>query len=202
MDKNLWWFTWRISPNPNIGNSSVAIIDTLGNVIKQRLLVEQHLEPANIIKTFDNKIVVTGHYFLDGNWDVYLWKMNNNLEDDSIYTQPRVYDSLCPYPIVSDTIDLDCGLYVDIGEIPTREEYENPLKVFPNPADHTINLHTKTGIGKEVIVFDVFGIQIIKTSIPENGEQQIDVSGWPVGLYLVSLFEKGQLLKSEKIIVQ
>lgn len=194
-------FNWRINPNPNIGNSSVATIDTLGNVIKQRLLVEQHLEPANIIKTFDDKIVVTGHYFLDGNWDVYLWKMNHDLEDDSIYTQARVYDSLCPYPIVSDTIDLDCGLYVDIGDIPTRKEYENPLKVFPNPASNTIHLLTKTGSGKEVIVFDIFGKQIIKMRIPNTGEQQIDVSGWSDGLYLFSLFEKGVFIKSGKVIV-
>ncbi len=195
-------YNWGTEPNPNDGFSGVATTDTLGNIIERRLLVEQVLEPANIIKTFDDKIVVTGHYFLDGNWDVYLWKMNNNLDDDSIYTLPRVYDSLCPHPIVSDTIDLDCGLYVDIGEIPTKQEYENPLKLFPNPAANTLHLQTKTGAGKEIRVFDIYGKQILTITQPKSGEQQIDISSWPSGLYLLSLFDKGRLLKSEKLIIK
>ena len=51
-----------------------------------------------IIVTSDNKIIVCGNYVVDGNWDIYLWKMNSNLEDDTLYTQPITYDSLCPLP--------------------------------------------------------------------------------------------------------
>ncbi|MCF6169877.1 MAG: T9SS type A sorting domain-containing protein [Bacteroidales bacterium] len=75
------------------------------------------------------------------------------------------------------------------------------LKVFPNPASNILHLQTKTGEGKEFRVFDIFGKQIIKTSMPENGEQQIDVSPWPSGLYLLSLFDKGQLVLSRKVLI-
>ncbi len=194
-------YNWGTDPNPNNGFSGVATTDTLGNIIDRRLLVEQVLEPSNIIKTLDGKIVVTGHYFLDGNWDVYLWKMNSQLEDDSLYTQPMVYDSLCPDEIISDTIDLDCGLYVDINEIPTREEYENQLKIYPNPANKQIHLKVKPVQGKVVKIFNVRGRQITALTIPSIGDISVDVSSWQKGLYLFRLYEKGKLIQSEKVLI-
>ncbi len=194
---------WRVDPVPTgDGFSEIFVTDTLGNVKNRRLLVEQNRTPTNIIKTIDDKIVVTGHYFLDGNWDVYLWKMNSQLEDDSLYTQPMVYDSLCPDEIVSDTIDLDCGIYVDINEIPTKEEYENPLKIYPNPADQQIYLKVKSGQGKVVKVFDIYGRQITALTIPSIGDMSVNVSSWQKGLYLFSLFEQGRFVKSAKVIVR
>ncbi len=195
-------YNWGTDPNPNNGFSGVATTDTMGNIIERRLLVEQVMEPANIIKTFDAKIVVTGHYFLDGNWDVYLWKMNQYLEDDSIYTQPRVYDSLCPYTIVSDTIDLDCGLYVDIGEIPTREEFERPLKIFPNPANNIINITVNSGANRKLVVYDMSGKIAIEKQLSKETEIKFDISDWQSGLYLFCLFENYRIVQSEKVLVR
>jgi len=196
-------YNWGTDPNPNEGFSGVATTDTLGNIINRRFLAEDTRPPSSIIKTFDGKIVVVGHYYLDGNWDVYLWKMNSLLEDDSIYTQTMVYDSLCPEGIVSDTIDLNCGLYVDIGEIPTREEYENPLKVYPNPATGHVHISTKVGGQEKVVeIFNPFGRQVSSNIIPATGELDLDVSAWPQGLYLFSLVDHNRLVGSVKVVVQ
>ena len=104
---------------PNeIAHSEVFKIDTLGNLKNRRLLLYEDTAPSILNLTFDNKIIVAGDYVVGGYWDIYMWKMNTDLEDDTLYTQSLTYDSLCPYEIQSDTIDLDCSLYVNIDEIP------------------------------------------------------------------------------------
>jgi len=80
----------------------------------------------------------------------------------TLYTQPLVYDSLCPYEIQSDTVLLDCGLFVNIDEIPTQEEYESTIKISPNPAREwvVLTLPDVLAEGKvEMAVYDVYGRQ-------------------------------------------
>ncbi|MDP2724429.1 MAG: T9SS type A sorting domain-containing protein [Bacteroidales bacterium] len=194
-------YSWRTSSNPNDGNSEIATIDTLGNVIDHRWLQEENRPPSNIIKTFDGKIVVAGHYAPDGNIDIFLWKVNNRLEDDSLYTRAFVYDSLCSYPITSDTIDLSCGVHVDIDEIPTKEAYDHPLVVFPNPASHILNIETKPYVDQRVEIMSSSGITFQKVNLPDSGQLTLDISTWPHGLYLLCLFEEDRYVRSVKFLV-
>lgn len=194
-------YSWRTNSNPNYGNSEVATIDTLGNVIDHRRLQEENLAPSDIIKTFDGKIVVTGHYYLDGNWDTFLWKMNNRLEDDSLYTQVFTYDSLCSYPITSDTIDLSCGIHVNIDKIPIKEAYDHPLEVFPNPASQLLTIETRSGVNQYIEMITFSGSAIQKINIPETGHLSLDISNWPHGIYLACLFEEGRYVRSVKFLV-
>ncbi|MCK9618609.1 MAG: hypothetical protein M0R21_12335, partial [Lentimicrobiaceae bacterium] len=108
--------------------------DTLGNVIKQKeLLNDEGYQLIGSLITEDKKIVVAGGFYRNNRWNIYLWKLNSDLEYDSIYTQPFTYDSLCNHAIVSDTIALDCDIVVDINEPFTQPE-KSQLKVYPNPA--------------------------------------------------------------------
>ena len=72
--------------------------------------------PYDATVTFDNKIVfvVTSPYTNAATWDILMYKLNSDLEWDSVYTQPFVYDYLCPDPIVSDTIPMDCDIITDV----------------------------------------------------------------------------------------
>jgi hypothetical protein len=49
-----------------------------------------------------------------------------------------VYDSLCPYPIASDTITLDCEV------VGMDEPFQNPetgrLKVYPDPTSDILHI--------------------------------------------------------------
>lgn len=197
-------YNWNTNPNPNYGNSGIATIDTLGNIINKRLLVEQTMEPANIIKTFDGKIVVTGHYYLDGNWDTYMWKMNKQLEDDSVNGEIIAYDTLCPYQITSDTTDLNCMVYtnVDIDEIPTKGEYENPLKVFPNPASKKIQIEVCPGKNQKIRIVDFTGSIVLETTLPETGKLTFDISNQPHGIYFISLLRNGIYVSSKKLLIK
>ena len=197
---------WRVVPYPvDEGYSEVFMIDTLGNIKKRRLLIEQNRPPWNIIKSFDNKILVSGSYYIGGNWDIYLFKLNEELEDDTLYSQTFTYDSLCPYQITSDTIDLNCNLFVDIEEIPLRNEVEKTFKIWPNPARAKLELEIGSWHPDEkkiLQIYDIFGRKVKEIKI-SKGQQQlsVDVSKWHNGLYVAVLKNDKKLIAKQKFMV-
>ncbi len=61
--------------------------------------------------------------------DILLIKLNAELEYDTLYPGTYTYDSLCPYPIPSDTLYIDnCMVIVDMDEVPTPREYYSRQK--------------------------------------------------------------------------
>ncbi|MBP6872049.1 MAG: T9SS type A sorting domain-containing protein [Bacteroidales bacterium] len=206
---------WSVSLNVDDGYSDILKIDTLGNILNRRTLLHENRCPTEIIKTHDNKIVVTGFYTLDYYFDICLWKMNTNLEDDTLYTQPMTYDSLCPYEIQSDTMDLDCELFVNIDELPTREEYESTVKIYPNPAEDwvALTLPDIVAAGKvEIAVYDVFGREVEtgrrgdeemggQGEVPVNRMLVLDVSGYPPGMYVVVVTDQKGRRYTGKVVV-
>jgi hypothetical protein len=151
---------WSSVNNLQLFKSEIVKIDTIGNLINMRLLLVEDRAPTSMLLTSDNKVLAAGSYVTDSNWDIYLWKMNTDLEDDTLYTQPLIYDSLCPYEIQSDIIDLDCGVFVNIAELPTKEEYESSIKISPNPAREWVVLTLPDVLASgafEMVVYDIFG---------------------------------------------
>ena len=71
--------TWRVGIPLDEGFSEIIITDTLGNLLNRRILVAEYHVPQRIFISSDNKILVTGYYFVDNNFDIYLWKMNAKL---------------------------------------------------------------------------------------------------------------------------
>lgn len=181
--------SWRTNPiNVDDGYSEIQKIDTLGNILNRRLLLHENKPPKDISLTFDNKILIAGDYVVNYYWDIYFWKMNSNLEDDTLYTQALTYDSLCPYQIQSDTVDLDCSLFVNIDEIPTKEEYESTIKISPNPARDWIVLtlpDIDTPGAVNLAVYNVFGQEVMKTGATlQNRVISLNVSNLESGFYL------------------
>jgi hypothetical protein len=197
--------SWGISPNVDEGFSEIMKTDTLGNIINRRILLNENRPPETIILSSDGKILICGNYVVDGNWDIYMWKMNTNLEDDTLNTQPLIYDSLCPYEIQSDTVELDCGVFVSIDEIPTREEYESTIKISPNPARDWIVFtmpDIKLPDEMELTIYNIFGQEVMKTrAVPQNRSVSLNVSGLPPGVYLVTCRDSKQRGLKGKFVV-
>jgi len=133
-----------------------------------------------------------------------MWKMNADLEDDTLYTQPITYDSLCPYQILSDTVDLDCGLFVNIDEIPTKDEYESTIKISPNPAWVWISLMFPDNVASGVVelnIYNIFGQEVLKKEvIPANRMIALNISSLSSGLYfVVSKDDRNNILKGKFI---
>jgi hypothetical protein len=198
---------WTDDPYLYTGYSDIIKTDTNGNLKIQRRLVDNLYPPRAIIKTFDSKLMILGYYYLDGNWDIYLWKMNTDLEDDTLYTQPLTYDSLCPYEIKSDTVELDCGLFVNIDEIPTKEEYESTIKISPNPAQDWIVLtFPDISLPKEtdIVIYNLFGQEVMKSSvIQQNKMVSLNISNLPAGVYLATCRDaKKRTLKGKFVVAR
>ncbi len=180
-------------------HTTIYKTDTLGNILKERELLQEPNTFTSSIITHDNKYLVTGGFVVDGNWDIYLWKFNRDLEYDSTYTQPRVYDSLCPYGIRSDTIDLDTTT-VNLQEL---YKQMHQIKVYPNPASTKCVIKVGDLVkGNQIILYNSNGQVVERIDVQVfRKEYEIDVSGYLPGLYMVVLLNKDKVVDTEKVIV-
>lgn len=200
------------------GNVGVVKCDRLGNIINTKsMFINQNLF-TDAVTTFDNKILLVGG-FVDGIiWRSHAYKLNSNLEYDSIYTQPFVYDSLCPHPIPSDTIPLGC-LLVGLEEHTDQAERTEML-VYPNPVSEILHvvlpdqlktieesLHFNITTFRsrwnrvELEVYNLFGKKVFTRQVP-FGEKEVDIeiSGWKAGMYVVRLVYNEATVCTEKVI--
>ena len=156
----------------------------------------------------------------NGSSTIYFYKLNTDLEFDSIYTMPRTYDSLCPYQIVTDTVDPDCGLIVSIKD---PEEYPElyRLKVYPNPATNKVTVEVPEFLQKltgpagfqattvyhqwgsaTLEVFDLFGRMVMKRLVLQADRTvEVDVSMWKRGMYVFRLNFRGECIATEKVVI-
>lgn len=133
--------------------------------------------------------------------------MNSNLEDDTLYTQPITYDSLCPYHISSDTVDLDCSLFVNIDEIPTKEEYESTIKISPNPARDWVSLSLPDNVSSgaiELAIYNIFGQDVMKSNATlQNRAISLNISNLESGFYLATCKDsKKKIFKGKFVVVR
>jgi len=205
----------------NMTHDAFFKTDTLGNVKKIKDIFHITNGYGSTAKTFDNKFISIG-IDATGGWKAYAVKVNSDLEYDSIYTHQFTYDSLCPYPIVSTTIDPDC----DNAYVGVEEPFKNPettrLKVYPNPTTDYITIempkylvvrNTAGRIPSTTVyhqwgsallqIYDLFGEKMFeKKVIRAETTLEIDVSRWSKGLYLCRLTFNKQTVGSSKVLVE
>jgi hypothetical protein len=209
---------WIYGPGQD-GHVGVLKLDRFGNVLDSNVLLTSYYCFADAIKTFDNKIFLVSPQY-NNFWNTYAWKLNSDLDFDTLYTYPFVYDSLCPHPIVSDTIPLDC---VVVGtEEPVKKPETTGLKVYPNPTSEKVTIvfpeHIRTNSMNPVYslttiyhqwqttmleVYDLYGRKIIEKEIPKSQTRlELDVSHWNKGMYIFRLVYNKETVASEKVIVE
>jgi len=163
-----------------------VVIDTLGNILYQTNLLDNDWM-AHTEVTHDNKLLfLTMLHDDEDNFSTYLFKFNNQLQSDTIYSQIFNYDSLCPYPIVNDTIVQDnCGIIVGNEELILEKEEQ--ISVFPNPTSKSFtvkSVHLEQGGILQLI--NMQGQNVILENVPSGiTSHEVDVSGLQKGIYLV-----------------
>jgi hypothetical protein len=199
-------------------------VDREGNILDERdsLLINVPY-PADATVTFDDKIVfvVTTTYTNNNGFDIVMYKLNSNLEYDSIYNQPFEYDYLCPHPIVPDTIDLDCSIVVNLDE--EESEPSPSLTIKPNPANSEVSIifpeYYKSEINRNGItttkirylnsletkieIYDLTG-SLTKTINNSMGTKEIvlNVEDWNKGMYMIRLMSGNEIIAEGKMVVQ
>jgi hypothetical protein len=181
----------------NLGTPKAVIIDTLGNLLYQTTPVPS-LFLGHVAITHDQKILylTVGHNASSN--ITYLFKYNQHLESDSIYTQHYVYDSLCNNSIIPDTIRFnDCNLLNGIEDyFHSNSKYR--LEAFPNPASNNINFlidDIENNTGLLLSCFDINGRKVIEKNIPQGQSQiQVSVFDWLNGVYVAKIInDKGKV---------
>lgn len=184
-------------------HNGFLLIDTLGNLIKQKEVFTTSNTIVSTARTFDNKFVsVALHY--DGNWDIYAYKLNDSLEYDTIYTATLEYDYRCPYPVVADTADLDCDFLV-YQEEPVMPKMSEEIIIYPNPASTTITVDVSPFSGRckdnQLEIMDIWGRSWIRKSIPGGEEEfSINVTHFPAGMYIAIVRCGTQIISKNKFI--
>ncbi len=210
------------SMNGTTNEMALLKTDTMGNVQAIKHLPDpDHGGLYWSSKTIDDKIITIGNSSINGSSRITLYKVNSNLEYDSVYTRPFTYDSLCPDTIVSHTISLNCDVLVDVDE-PLNKPETTTLKIFPNPANQNLKLEfpkylvvkdSNNGFGSTTVyhrwksavieVYDFSGKRVYeKEIIRAETSLDINVSHWVEGVYNFRLVFNKQQVASEKVIVQ
>jgi len=199
----------------NEGNPNGEYIFNLNGHIFQYQSHPNTWGTSKVIKTSDNKFVFGTTIDEPGNpqySDILLYKLNANLEQDTVYTGNYTYDSLCPHQIQSGIIDIsDCDMTVNIKEIPSPKEYYASLKtipvtVFPNPGKEMITLQFEnTQYHTNILLqcFDLLGRKIHEEKVyPYQGVSIIDVSYWNDGMYMAVVTGNGKVVGRCKFVVR
>ena len=204
-----------------IGPTGIFKIDTLGNIVAQKTFMNLTNTISSTAKTVDDKFISIGSNATNGVFQIYAFKVNSDMQYDTIYTHQFTYDSLCPHPIVSDTVDPDCDVIVSI-EDPDLHPEKSQLQVFPNPATKQLHVllplqlveRSKTQSffvttvhqqWKETSleVYNMSSVRIYQKNISKDQTRlEIDVSSWPKGMYFFRLVYNKQTVAGEKVIIE
>ena len=206
----------------NVFQYQVIRTDTLGNVKDSNFIPYVESDYESTVKTYDDKFVNVGNEAPDGNFNIIAIKVNSNLEYDSIYTQPFTYDSLCPHPIVSDTVDPNCDNVIVSVDEPFKKPETTQLKVYPNPTDKNLTIelpkylvitdnsgnvlattiyHQWSAVTLQAI--DLQGKTVLQQEVANNGVPlELDVSKLPAGMYQFRLVYHGKQVAGSKVVVK
>jgi hypothetical protein len=196
--------------------------DSFGNEIKFKQLLPEankHINDAEV--TFNNKILMVNTEWVISKLQVYAFKLNSDLEYDSIYTRNFNYDSLCPHPIISDTVSMENCHKVVVGLDDARQSPEKTkLRVYPNPAgdqvtvempQYLVKQNQGSGITATTTYFqwdrtrldmlNINGKLMFTQEIPKQQTTvQINTSSWPAGMYLARIVFMNEVVGEAKIV--
>jgi len=205
-----------------LDTTGVIKTDSIGNFQKQKNIttVSEYAFWGSDV-TFNNKLILGGYFYSSGYSHGCAIKLTSDLEYDSVYTTPFTYDSLCPHPIVSDTISLsDCQSVVVNIDDPVKNPEKTRLRVYPNPAENSLTVEMpeylvrqKSGSGLSATtwyyqwksvrldVFDLYGkLMYSQDIVRETKEISLDISLWSGGMYLARIVFMNEVVAGTKFV--
>ena len=208
----------------NLGNVGIFKTDTLGVISKTKILFQD--TPYGIHSTFftyDDNYMAAGYFSISSSpTKVYLYKFTRNLEYAPFNSQPRVYDSLCPHSIISDTTSLDdCAVITKIHE-PDKDAGEFNLTLFPNPVADQLTIVMperilrQTSAGSFQVstiyhqwdettleIYDLSGKLMLSEPVAGTTKSvKLDVGSWHSGMYAARVVYKNLVVAIARFVVK
>jgi len=192
------------SATSGYGGAIIIKINTKGDFIKKAGIYGRYdstgyynLGGRKITATSDNKYLIAGgkeHFLYSGQTnysEMFIAKINSNLDLDSFYSKKYKYDSLCPNVIPdSGNISLDQAEIVNLDTIGVKYTGFN---IYPNPTRDYFNI-SAIGFSNQLFdltIYDVLGREVSKQQfMPDaagNIARQISISHVMSGCYFISL---------------
>jgi hypothetical protein len=202
IDDSLLFATSYFGENYEGNDGGEFVIDTSGHVYRHASHPNT-VANSSLLKTHDGKFVIVTSQKTGNYWDVLLYKVNDTLGTDTLYTGSYVYDSLCPYQIPSDTINLaGCLVTTNITNTLPPEPRTPQLHIFPNPAGDEINCQLSIVNSKlSMFIYDLYGRKQVEIIIPPGQEQiRIDISAYPAGVYMAVLNDETGVVARGKFV--
>lgn len=161
-------------------------------------------DPYTIILTEDQKLMSNSEIESNEQEDIFLTKLNNNLEPDTAYSGNYIYDSLCTTPGLpqSGFIYLDECDIITGEEIPSPEEYYSaiatiPITAYPNPTETEITLafeNTEHHTNLLLECYNIYGQKVHSERIFKGQQQtKLDLNGYAKGLYFALVKSNGKV---------
>jgi len=143
-----------------------------------------HMQPVSFYKIQNDT-----SYFVEDFWGSVLYQITDLETVDSLF-------------IVSknggiEILEYDCEYPVGI-EVPGKEDSE--IGIYPNPTNGNLTIDVPLGLSEICVEFaDTFGRVLLERKL-KPGNQKVSLSKFNRGIYFVSVFQNGRIIKSEKII--
>jgi hypothetical protein len=202
IDDTLFLAASMFGPDYGINPGGEFVLDTAGNLYNFQS--RPNTSSASLIKSSDNNFVLASTITeTNGDKNIYLYKIDENLQPVPFDTKPYTYDSLCPEQIQSGLIDLSaCMVWTGTEEIPSPEMYYSfiatiPITAFPNPAETEITLafqNTEHHSNMVLECYNIYGQRVHSEKIYKGQQQtKLNVSGWSKGLYFAVVKREGNV---------
>lgn len=207
-------------PNVAKGYAYLQKTDNHGNFINEVKIRDFTSVISGIGVTKDKKLAVAA-WADELNSNFLFSKYNRDLEYDTLYNSPFIYDYDCSSSISSGFIEMNCNTIIKVEEL--ERDKTRSLKIAPNPAkDYCIiylpDTYSKVDVSaifnvttsytdyvKDVTieVWDINSKLVNQFNLP-NGikEQVIKTSNFKKGIYLVKAYNNSGVYLTGKFIVQ
>jgi len=116
-------------------------------------------------KNRDGDVVICGMHVVGNQTGAFAIKIRPDLQIDTLFNQSLTYDSLCAFPILTDTIIYDTT-FVGIDD---HFVEERTIEISPNPTSgkFVISYKSLQNESANLEIFDLFGNRVYYSVLPQ-----------------------------------
>lgn len=99
--------------------------------------------------------------------------------------------------------DKTSSLVPDLSNQINSEEFveqDNNISIFPNPASNIVTVEIKGVNCNKLVVRDISGNEVASYNDFSDDNQEINISSWPKGVYLIEVSSEGRIMATQKLI--